>query len=314
MSTISSYDVVGVKEDIADIITNISPTATPFQSMIGSESMKQKLHQWQEDSLMAVSSTPVIEGANAPPASFQATVMRSNTTQIFTKTASTTGTMDVTETYGRSKELAYQLGLRSKELKRNLEYALVGTGQTMNAGSDTGARSFAGYQAQVNPSVVYTNGTGGGLGFTGTTPARAVITEAAVLATAQALYNAGADPNTLMVKPADSLNVAAFARGNSRTQYTEADEKKLTNVISVYESPFGTLKVVMNRFIRGANAGDATSDALIFEADMWRKLTLRNWFRQTLAKTGDATNVQILGEFSLKHRNYGASGYLTNLA
>ena len=312
MATISSYDIVGTKEDISDIITNISPTATPFQTGVGTESIHQKLFGWQEDSLMAVSATPVLEGANAPVANFQPTVMRQNTTQIFTRTASTTGTMDVTTTYGRGKELAYQLNLRSKELKRSLEFAYVGTGQTMSLGSDTAARSFAGYQAMIDSSVVFT--AGGGIAFTGTTPARTTLTENMVLTTAQALYNNGADANTLMIKPNDAPNVAAFSRNNSRTQFTDATDKKLVNVVNVYECAYGTLNVKMNRFLRGANAGDTTSDALVYEADMWKTTPLRSWFRTTLAKTGDATNVQILGEYGLKHRNFKASGLITNLA
>ncbi len=116
-----------------------------------------------------------------------------------------------------------------------------------------------------------------------------------------------------MIKPGDSLNVAKFS-ANGRTVYQDASDKKLVNVINVYESPFGALKVVMNRFIRGANAGDTQSDALVFESDMWKKTPFRPWFRKTLAITGDSTNVQILGEYGLKHRNFKASGMLTNLA
>ena len=321
MSTISSYDVVGVAEDISDVISNISPTSTPFQQMIGAESIHQKVFQWQEDSLMSVSVTPTLEGANAPAANFQSTVMRQNTTQIFTATASTTGTMDKTKTYGRAQELAYQLGLRSKELKRNLEYAFVGTAQgyvqgstgTPTLGSDTVARQFVGYQGMIDPSVVYTMGEG--LSYSGTLPARSPITETAVLIISQQMYLDGADPNTIMVKPQDSLNISKFS-ANGRTVFQQAEDKKLVNVINVYESPFGNLKVVMNRFLRGAGsvAGEANSDALVFESDMWKKTPFRPWFRKTLAVTGDATNVQILGEYGLKHRNFKASGLITNLA
>ena len=75
----------------------------------------------------------------------------------------------------------------------------------------------------------------------------------------------------------------------------------------------GPLKVVMNRFIRGANAGDSTSDAFLFEGAMWKKCVLRNWFQQTLAIVGDSKQVQIVGEFSLKHKNQKASGIISNL-
>ena len=125
-ATMSSYDQVGVKEDISDIITNISPTKTPFQTMIGSEGIHQRLHEWQEDSLIDAADNAVAEGADAPAAVQNATVMRQNNSQILTKTAKVTGTADVTKTYGRDKELAYQLSLRSAELKRDHEWAKIG--------------------------------------------------------------------------------------------------------------------------------------------------------------------------------------------
>jgi hypothetical protein len=78
-------------------------------------------------------------------------------------------------------------------------------------------------------------------------------------------------------------------------------------VVETYMSPFGELKLVMNRFQR-------STEAYIFEADMWKKLVLRNWERQTLAITGDFTPVMVTGEFSLKHRNYAASGLITGLS
>jgi hypothetical protein len=88
----------------------------------------------------------------------------------------------------------------------------------------------------------------------------------------------------------------------------ENGDKTVTNVVDVYESPFGRIKVVLNRFQTPTGAGSC----LLFESTMWKKLVLRNWFRQTLAKTGDSTQVQLVGEFSLKHRNFGASGAIVN--
>ena len=43
MAAFTAYDVVGKKEDISDIITNISPTDTPFISSIGSEKVHNTL-------------------------------------------------------------------------------------------------------------------------------------------------------------------------------------------------------------------------------------------------------------------------------
>lgn len=309
-AVMSSYDQVGVKEDISDIITNISPTKTPFQTMIGSESIHQRLHQWQEDSLISASaSNAAVEGATAPAAVQNATVMRSNNTQILTKTADVTGTADVTKTYGRDKELAYQLSLRSAELKRDFEASLVGVVQSAVAGSDGVARQFASYGAMIDSTVdFYVSGTNTGT-LGGSTGTASPLFEQAVLTLSQQLFNDGAEPNTLMVKPGDKVVVSSWKSGGSvtRTNFVENDSKRLVNVVDAYESPFGDLKVVMNRF-------QLASTALVFEPSMWKKLTLRNWFRKTLAITGDSTQVQILGEFSLKHRNFKASGIISNLS
>jgi hypothetical protein len=303
---IQTYEQVGIKEDISDIISNISPTKTPFSSMIGSETIRNTLFQWQEDSLQAVSAQAALEGATAPAATWQATILRNNKTQIFTVTASASGTADVVEKYGRAQELAYQLSMRASELKRNLEYAFVGIGtaQALVTGSDSTARQMNGYQAQISSTTTDNLGT------------PAVLSEAMVLLVAQNCYINGADPDTLMIKPVDGTKVASWqynAAVGNRTKMVDNSDKKIVNVVDIYESPYGSLRVVMNRFLHGANAGDSSSDALIFEASNWKKCVLRNWFRQTLAKTGDSTQVQILGEFSLKHLNQKASGLISNL-
>ena len=311
VAVMKTYDQIGRKEDISDIITNISPTKTPFQSMIGSEGIHNILHQWQEDSLIAASSSnAAVEGADAPSAVQNATVMRNNTTQIFTKTAKVSGTADVVKTYGRDRELAYQLSLRSAELKRDFESSLVGVNAAAVTGSDSVARSFASYLAQLDNTAVWTmNSTGGALNTVITNQSAGTITEQAVKTVAQQLYINGVEPDTIMVKPADALVESSWQDGQgqySRTKMVDNGDRKIVNVVDVYVSPYGALKVIMNRF-------QLTSSALVFETAMWKKLVLRNWFRETLAKTGDSTNVQIVGEFSLKHKNYAASGGVINM-
>jgi hypothetical protein len=286
--------MVGKKEDVSDVITNISPTKTPFTSLTGSEGISQILHQWQEDALNAVTQNSQVEGALAVTATAVPTTMRQNNTQIMMDTASVSGTADVVKTYGRDKELAYQLAKKAAQLKRNLEYAMVGTGQTAVLGNDATARVMAGYQAQLDPSVVQTVDS-------------MPLTETLLLNTLETLFINGAEPDNIMLKPSDSTKVAAFQLSAGRTKYIENSDKKVVNVVDVYVSPFGEQKVTINRFQR-------MSDCLVFEAAMWKRLTLRNWFRETLAKVGDSTQVQIVGEFSLKHKNYFASGLITGLS
>lgn len=297
--TVHTYDQVGKKEDVSNLITNISPTKTPFQTMIGSETVFNTLYQWQEDSLDAPATNAQVEGATAIAATYTPTVMRNNTTQIFMKTASATGSTDAIKAYGRGKELAYQLGKKSAEIKRDFEHALVGTKQTAVTGSDTVARQFAGYQAQIDATHEFA--------ATATAGATAPMTESLLLSANQQLYEDGGEATVLMIKPADSLIVADFAAATGRERFLKGNEKTVVNVVDVYVSPFGTQKVVINRWL-------ATDNALLFDPTYWKKMTFRNWFRETLAKTGDATNIMLLGEFGLKHRNYKASALLTQLS
>lgn len=295
-----TYDQVGKKEDISDVISNIAPTATPFQSLIGQESVNNTVYQWQEDDLAAVAANAVVEGADGSDADLTPTTMRSNYTQIMAKTIKVSATADAVSTYGRAKETAYQLSKKSAELKREFEFALVGSARNAAAGSTSVARQFgnvwgndAGGSAIINSAVVTNNAT------------PAALTEAMVLSTNQKLYEAGGEASYLMIKPADSLIVAGFAAASGRTRDFETGTK-VVNVVDIYVSPFGTQKVVLNRFMKA-------DSALLFDPANWKKAVLRPFTRTLLAKTGDADRHFIVGEFGLKHVNYKASGAITGL-
>lgn len=305
MATFSTYDQVGKAEDISDVISNIAPTKTPFVSMIGSRTVDNTLFQWQEDTLDPAASNAQVEGAAAPAANMTPTLMRNNLTQIFSKTAQVSGTADSIKKYGRDKELAYQLAKKSAEVKRDLEVVYVGLNQVRAIGDNVStARKMDAAQALVDPSLKFHNADQS-VGLTGAS--LSALTETSILAANQALYTAGGEASVLLIKPADSLKVAGFASSGGRSRYLDSGEKQITNVVNVYVSPFGDQKVVMDRFLY-------VQHAYLLDPSMWLKATLRPWFRQTLAKTGDFTPVQILGEFSLMHRNFKASAIVGDLS
>lgn len=301
-----TYDQVGIKEDISDVISNISPTKTPFQSLIKTERVANRLFQWQEDSLASVGDNAQVEGFTASDSTMTPTVMRSNYTQIMAKTVNVSATADTVATYGRAKETAYQLAKKADELKREFEYQLVGKAQNASAGTASAARTFANAfgedingDAVIDASVTTDVTTGG---------EAAALSETAILETAQKMFEAGAEGKYLMVKPADSLLVAAFpqAAGRYRT-FDGGKEKTVVNVVDLYVSPFGEYKVVLNRFQKA-------SEALIVDPAMWSIAVLRPWTRELLAKTGDNDRHLIVGEFSLKHKNYKGTGRITGLS
>lgn len=293
MATYQTYQQVGIKEDVSDIITNISPTKTPFLSAIGTEKVTQPLFQWQEDSLRAVQGTgsAAVEGADASYITATPTVMRNNQTQIFVEAVQVSGTSDVVSIHGRAKESAYQLAKSAAQLKRDLENALVGTAQSSAAGAATTARTMAGVQQQVATANI---------NYMGATVA---LTEAGLLIGLQNAFTAGADPSRILVTPSNSLLVAAFGSAAGRYRTVGGGDGAtgtLVNVVNLYVSPFGETKVLLDRFLKAKNT-------LIFEPAQFALCVLRPWTRETLAKTGDSSKQMIVGEFSLKHKNFLAS-------
>jgi hypothetical protein len=290
MTMYSTYDQIGIAEDISDVITNISPTKTPFQTSIGSEKIDNRLFQWQEDSLRAQADNKALEGFTATDVARSPTVMRQNYTQILSDTFRITATSDVVRTYGRAKETAYQLAKTGEELKRDLEFSFVGINNAAVAGAETvTAREMASALNMIDAGNVIAGGT-------------AALTETMILNCHRATYDAGGEPEILMIKPADALIVAGFAAASGR-QRDFKDSRTITNVVDLYISPWGELKVVINRFL-------LSTVAFMYQPDMFKKCVLRPWTKESLAKDGDSNRTMVVGEFSLKHKNFKAGGYV----
>ena len=70
-NTFTSFDAKGIRESLANVISNIAPEETPFTSNVGAENVSNTFFEWQVDDLSAVDVTPVIDGDDV--ASFDAT-------------------------------------------------------------------------------------------------------------------------------------------------------------------------------------------------------------------------------------------------
>ena len=284
MSTYTTYDQVGLKESVADIITDITPFDTPAMTMFKDEKVGARTFSWLEDSLAAAGSNAAVEGADASMATLIDAVERTNNTQIMTKAFQVSATADAVGTYGRAKETAHQLGKALKEIKRDAEFALVGADQAAVAGNGSTARQMASAIAQI--STVEAGGT-------------AALTEAMLLSAGQTAYNAGSDVDTFMIKPADAQIVAGFSASAGRNREI-AQGKTLVNAIDLYISPYGEYRVVLNRHLE-------SSHALLIDPSMFKTCTLRPFTRTLLSKSGDSDKHFVVGEMSCKHMNFGDS-------
>ena len=125
-NTFTTYDAKGIREDLSDLIADISPTATPFQSNIGSRSAENTYFEWQTDSLSSASATPVVEGQDLSSyTAVSATTRLGNYCQINMRDFIISGTEQKVIKAGRSSEVGYQAAKTAKELKRDVETACL---------------------------------------------------------------------------------------------------------------------------------------------------------------------------------------------
>ena len=94
-NTFQTYQAIGDREDLTDIIYNISPTDTPMMSSIGKEKASGVLHEWQTDALAAAASNNhQIEGDEISFGALSPTARINNHTQISRKAVVVSGTQD----------------------------------------------------------------------------------------------------------------------------------------------------------------------------------------------------------------------------
>ena len=144
--TFDSYDAVGIREDLQDKIYMVSPEATPVLSAIRRFKTTQKLHEWQRDTLATPNKdNAVIEGDDRAGTALTATSRVANTTQLMDKVAVVSSTNEKSKSAGRSSEMKYQIAKAFKELKRDVEAAIVSNNPAV-AGNSTTARTQAAMQ------------------------------------------------------------------------------------------------------------------------------------------------------------------------
>ena len=141
-NTVTTFSAIGNREDLANIIYDISPMDTPFLSQAAKSRASAVYHEWQTDALEAASANRKIEGDDATAATFVATTRVGNYCQISSKTISVSGTQRAVNAAGRADEFSYQLAKRGREIKRDMEFALT-RNQGSSAGGTGTARSLA---------------------------------------------------------------------------------------------------------------------------------------------------------------------------
>lgn len=304
-----TFDTTGIREDLTDVIYNISPEDTPILSAIPRSAAKSTKHEWQLDSLATPATNAVIEGDDATIDAMTATTRAFNYCQISDKVIALSGTQSAVDAAGRADEMAYQIAKKSKELKKDMEFDIIEP-NVQAAGSATAARELGSI-----PTWIKTNGdagtsgtlsTGSGTDLPGSGTDRA-LTEAILKTVIKEVYVSGGDMDMLVCPPSVKQVISGF--NANTTRFGPADSKTEFAAIDVYSSDFGDLRIVPNRVMATTDA----KDVFILQRDMLATAYLRDFQIQDLAKTGDSEKKQLLVEYTLEMRNEAAHGIILDI-
>ena len=306
MPTYQTFTAIGQREDLSDMIYNISPTETPIMSSIGKTKATAVYHEWQTDSLAAATTAnAAVEGADATSITASPTTRVGNYTQIVQKTVQVSGTLETVDKAGRKSEKAYQLAKASQELKRDLE-TIITANQGKSAGTSTVARTMGSLLSWIKSNS--SQGTGGSAPATSGTSTRTdgtqrTATEALMKTVIASIFDAGGNPKAVFVGSAGKQKMSTFAGiAVNRYQITKPE----AGAADINQSDFGQLSIDPDRFMRNR-------DMLILDPEYAAMAFLRPFMTNELAKSGDSDKTQILAEVTLEVKNEAAHGIVADL-
>lgn len=304
VSATNSYTGAGIAEDFENIIYDISPEETPLLSMAKRTTAGQTYHQWSTDALASAGDNRQLEGDDASYATLPAVTVLGNYTQISRKTVNISSTYDVVKKYGRKSEVAYQLMKAGKELKRDMEHALV-RNQASSAGGAGTARSSAGLESWIagnsvkatSASTATTPGFSGGTVASPTDGTAGTFVEADLKSALELAWLDGGEPTTILMSSTNKKLFSAFAGiAEKRHMVNGTNEAVITASADVYVSDYGNHTVKLDRFMRD-------EAVLCVDPGYVSVATLRPITKEELAKTGDSSKYLMTAEYALVVNN-----------
>lgn len=287
MAVLQTYQVTSNREDLSDIVTNITPHKTPLLSSLENTKALAVYHEVLQDTLSVptANSNAQVQGVEFTAQAQHAPSRDGSSCQLFVKWPHVAGTQLAVRNAGAKNLYDYNVTQKLKELAMEMEYAIVnGTGNS--GASGTGAEIKG-----ILTCIATNTASGSGTGVT--------LTEAVFNDLIQSIWTQGGEPDQVYCTGTLKRAISAFTAGS--TKNVEAKDKKLVAAVDVYDGDFGIQKVVAHRLL-------PAKAFVALQQDMWATAWLRKTVHEPLPKTGDATKGMILGELALECRNEKGSG------
>lgn len=306
---LATYDVTTNREDLVNEVYKIAPADTPFMSAVPRVKATAVLHEWSTQALGSLNTTNArLEGDALTRATSTAPARKQNYCQISSKDATISGTQRAVDPAGVDDMMAYQMSLKSLELRKDMEAILLGnTGQA--AGNTTTARTLRSFNAWIsgNGSRGTTGTDSTGATYTaldGTAGSLRTFTEDMLKDAILDAFTDGGEPNLVIVGPFNKQKFSTFT-GRSISQLV-VGSGVIDGAAEMYRSDFGTLKVVPSRTSRDR-------DAWVVDTSKVAVAGLRMFEPQELGRVGDAITRDIISEYTLEMRHPDAHALVADL-
>lgn len=287
-----TFDAIGNREDLSDVITNISPTDTPFLSGFGKVKATNTYHEWTTDSLAATTDNAQVEASDYTFSKATARTRVGNYVQYAYTPVEVSDAQRAMNVAGLDDEFAYQLAKKMKEHARDIEASLVtGTG---NSGASGAARRVKGVLTWIATNVTTGSGTG-----------NEALTDDMLNSTLQNIWTNGGTPESAYANGGQKRAISKLTA--SSTKFVNASDKEITAGVDVYDSDFGRIKVYLHRYMD-------TDKIAILTPDLWKVAMYIPTHKTDVAKIGSATRAVVETYFTLESRQEAGSGKITQLS
>jgi hypothetical protein len=288
-----TYEAIGNREDLTDIIANISPTETPMLSRFGKAKASNTLHEWQTDALSSASGAGVVEGSDVETTALTATARVGSYTQISQRKFRVSNTTQAMNPAGRANEYTYQMSKALKELATDMELSLHDN--TGFSGNATAARTLKGVRAAVTTNLVTADATG----------STSALSRDQINTLLRTIWAQGGNPNAIYVNGRQKERIGALTTPITRN--IDASTKRFTSVVNVYDSDYGQLDIILDRYA-------TTTEVLALQENQFKVAYLRPVHSQPLPDNGGGPKGKVEAEYTLQYGNEKASGKITGLS
>jgi len=279
-----SYDNKAIKEDLLNIISNLSPRENKLLYGLGTSPCTGVIHEWLNDTLATAGANSAVEGASLEGAATTNPTRDQNYNQIFTKTVSVSESDRAANAAGFGDRYAYEMNKKMKEFANDQEFAIMRG--TIACGSGSAARTLKGIKAFASTLT--------------TTPSGVSLSESTFLDYLDNAWTNGSTLSEVYVGSVLKRRINGWTAGS--TKNIDSEDKRLVNVVDIYESDNGIVKIFRHRYVTVAST-DTNYDIVMINPELIKTSYLRKPKHIELAKISDATRGAIVGEMTLEVRH-----------